>query len=182
MFRGTTYKSSEKIWQGPNWNPTFNSTVSLGQILLTSLAQFPSRVAQICHDDGSGMKSGEIFENAVRAALNFRDLGLKEGDIIGIAAKNSKLLSSLVVGAFTLGTPINTLDPLFLKDDIAHMFRITRPKIVLCDLENYQEVSSALQEIRLPVQVYIFSDAKLPKGAKSVGELLVAHSEERSFV
>lgn len=128
------------------------------------------------------MKSGEIFENAVRAALNFRDLGLKEGDIIGIAAKNSKLLSSLVVGAFTLGTPINTLDPLFLKDDIAHMFRITRPKIVLCDLENYQEVSSALQEIRLPVQVYIFSDAKLPKGAKSVGELLVAHSEERSFV
>lgn len=180
----TTYCSSEKIWRGPQWSPLYNSNVSLGQVLLTSLSHNSSDVGQICHDDGSEMKNSEIFQHSIRAALNLKDLGLKEGDIIGIAAKNSKFLAPIVIGAFTIGTPINTLDVLFVKEDIAHIFKITIPKIVLCDKENYEEVVKALEMIQLSIQVYIFCELNedIPKGAKSALELIRVHTGEKHFV
>lgn len=184
MNKGTLFNSKERIWQGPDWNPMYNSTVSIGQILVNAMAQHPSEIGQICHDDGSEMRNEEIVQAVVRVALNLKDLGLVEGNVIGIAARNSKYLAPVVFGAFTLGTPINTLDPLFEKDDIAHMFNITRPKIVLCDQENYLDVRGALLEIGTPVQVYIFceSDAVIPSGAKSIQELMAVHTGDTTFV
>lgn len=182
MNLGTSYESRVKVWKGPEWPHMYNSTVSLGQILMNSLMDFPDHVAQICYDDGTETKNSEILLDSIRVALSLRDLGLKEGDLVGIAAKNSKNLAAVAIGAFAMGIPINTLDPTFAKDDIAHMFKITEPKIVFCDQENCEEMKKALKEIDNKAKIYLFGDGGEVPETKSVAELLRRHPEEASFV
>lgn len=170
-----------KLWRGPEVKLFDDFTVSLGQSLMDSLARNPNGVGQICFDDGSEMKNSEILRNSTRVALNLRDLGLKEGNVIGIAAKNSKYLSSIILGAFALGTPVNTIDPTFQKSDIAHMFVITEPEIVLCDTENFPEVRQALKDIHSKAPIYLFGRKNEGWGTRSVSELLAEHPEEESF-
>lgn len=181
MTPKTHFDSLEKIWLGPEVELIDDFSVSLGQSLMDSLARNPDDVAQICFDDGSEMKNSEILRYSVRVALNLRDIGLKEGKVIGIAAKNSKFLSSVVLGAFALGTPVNTIDPTFERSDIAHMFEITEPEIVLCDTENFLEVRQALKDIHSMAPIYLFGSANEGWGTKPAMELLAEHPEEENF-
>lgn len=139
-------------------------------------------VGQICYDDGSEMKNSEILQNSIRVALHLKDLGLREGSVIGVAAKNSKFLSAVAIGALAMGFPISTLDWTFEKDDIVHIFRTTQPEVVFCDQYNCKEVKKALMELSSKAIVYIlFGDANSNSGVKTVSELLEKHPEEDTF-
>lgn len=181
---GTKFNSEEKIWSAPRVDPLFNPNISLGQIIVNSLSKAPDNVGQIYHENGHEMFNWEILRNSVRASLNLRDLGLKEGDVLGFAAGNSRHVASLVFGAMLNGIPVGTLDPTFELSDIRHMFGITQPKIVFCDEVNYQDVKSALDELQNPAQIYVFDDADpetVSHEWRSAMQLIAPHSEENSF-
>lgn len=184
----TAYDEKNKLWTGPRIESLYNPKVSLGQVIAASLARRPDNVGQICHDDNaSEMKNWEILRDSTRIALNLRELGLREGDVIGLAAGNSRNIAAVVFGALLNGIALSTLDPSFTLGDVAHIFKITQPKLVMCDDSNYVHVKSALKSIQNSAPIYVFdryADGKTNTEAewKSVSELLKDHPDESRFV
>lgn len=117
---------------------------------------------------------------SIRAAQNILKLGYKEGDMIGVIAKNSHNLAPIVFAALSIGCPVNTLDPTFECSDIIHMFSITKPKLVFCDEDNLDRVRESLSSINLTPRIYIFD--KVNKDFHSVDDLLVETHEEHTFL
>lgn len=185
----TTYHPERKEWSAPPTIRLYDKRVSLGQLVITALSSNLHAVGQISHDDGHEMKNWEILRDSVRAALNLRKFGLKEGDVLGFAATNSRHVSSIVFGALINGYPLSTVNSQFEVADVAHTFSITEPKVVFCDESNYKHVKGALMQLNNPSPVYVFTDDEEEEGVKSIGsecfsvhELLKAHPEEEDFL
>lgn len=182
---GSIFDEKTKTWSGPNTPPLFDPNESVGHYIITAMNKEPNLVTQISHDDGHEMQNWEIVQNSVRISLNLRDLGFKEGDVIGFAAGNSRYSSAFVIGASLLGTPLCTLDPYFDYADIVHIFSVTRPKLVVCDVLNYVKVQKALTELCNPAPVYVFDKDDIEdepnENMRPVKDLLQAHAEESTF-
>lgn len=176
----TTYE--DKVWYGPKVPPIYGPNVSLGQVLITCMARSRKRKAQICHDTGVSWTNEELHQLTIRCALNLLDLGLKEGDVIGVATKNEMILTPIVVAALLLGLPINPVNFSYKRGDILHMFSITEPKVVICCPENFQVIQSVIQEIGSNALVYIIGDRVEGNDQRSADELLKLHSAEELFV
>lgn len=174
---------SEKLWKGAENAPVNTSkVVSFGEILIRAMKQNLDRVAQICYDEGDQLTNREMIQLIFRCALNLRDLGLVEGDVIGVATKNEKILAPIVVAAFTLGLPVNAVNWSYKKEDIQHMFGITRPKVIICCLENFPTIMSVITDIGFQTLVYVI-DADMSNGnVQTALELLKSHAEEETFV
>lgn len=177
------YDSSEKQWHGPKILPIHHPKASLGQILIDSLSKNLKGVAEIFHDDDSAMTNEELLQFTVRCALNLTALGLKEGDVIGVTTHNEKYLTPLILAAFTIGTPVNNVNPMYKQEDIRHMFSLTRPVVVFCVPENFPIVKSVLKEIQLESPIYVMSDT-VDNAAlwRSALELFKPHPNENAFV
>lgn len=182
----TTYNAEKREWNAPPVIPLYKPTVSLGQLLIHALSAKPDGIAQICHEDGHESKNWEILRDTVRAAISLRALGLKEGDVLGFAAANSRHVAPIVFAALTNGYPVGTVNPNFVLLDVAHSFGITRPKIVVCDSGNYHHVKGALMQLNNPAPIYVFDEDVAEKsiGAEylSVRELLKTQPNEIDFV
>lgn len=108
-----TYNKKEKIWSRPSLSSTFNMTQNLGQCILFSLNLSVNDVVQISADTGIELTGGEIRKRAIRVAQNLNLLGIKEQEVIAIAATMSQHVAPVLFGCFLVGAPINTLDPEF---------------------------------------------------------------------
>lgn len=152
------YNSKTKIWSGPKAPYAFNPALGLGEIIHEALLKRPKKVAQILADDASQKTFEEIHVDSVKVAKNLVKLGQKLGDIVSVAGRNNKDIASVVFGCFFVGATVNTLDPIFEKDDLAHMFGIVKPKLVVCERSNLDHVKAALKEQNLSVQVLVFGE------------------------
>lgn len=177
-----TKLGSEKLWHGPPLDFNYGKTESVGSVLMGCMSRDLQGVAQICHDDKSVWTNEKMLQMSVRCALHFLDLGLKEGDVIGVAAKNEMILTPIMVAAFTIGLPVNAVNSGYKRSDFLHMFTITEPKVVICSSDNYQDIVSVVQEIGLRSHIYVLGDvANEQAGVKSAMELLKVHPEENHF-
>lgn len=147
---------------------------------MTSMGRNLKEVAQICY--GESWTNEELLQMAIRCALNLLDLGLREGDVIGVATKNEAILTPIVIAAFTLGLPINPVNSEYNVADLLHMFRITQPKVIICCPENHQYIQIILKEMGLKSHVYIIGDFDEKGSHKPAIELLTIHTGEKLFV
>lgn len=106
-------------------------------------------------------------------------LGLKQGEIIAVIAKNSENLAPIIFAAFSIGLIINTLDPTFESVEITHMLNITKPSLVFGDRDNLETVQRSLSELNLNVPLYTFGGAT--HFSRSIDDLLVETNAENSF-
>lgn len=182
MDRSTNkFDPATKIWSGPSL-PSSEAHLHLGHHLIRALSACPEMIGQISHEDGYEMKNEEILRNSVRLALSLRDLGLEEGDVVSIAAGNSRYMSALVFGAIFDGIAANTLDPNYKSGDLVHSLGITEPKLVFCDEVNLIEVLQAIREMKSEVPVYVMETERSGDTSyKSILDLLNAHPEEESY-
>lgn len=141
-----SYNPETKILSGIDFPEFFHPNVTLGQILLHYLKRDPSRIVQVCYDDGVELTAAEMIKLSSRAAQNLTKNGIKFGDVIGMVAKNTTYVTPIVLACILIGAPINTLDPSFDSHEIAHIFRQTKPKLVFCDHDNLTSVKMALVE------------------------------------
>lgn len=59
------------------------------------------------------MKNSEIRLKTICAAQNLLKMGYGKNDVIGIAARNHPNVAPIVFASFSIGAPINPLDPKF---------------------------------------------------------------------
>lgn len=139
-----SYDNKTKILSGMNVLPFYHPNVTIGQVIMHYLQREPGRIVQSCYDDGVDLTAGEMAKLASRIAGKLTKEGFKFGDVIGLVAKNTTYVAPVVLGCFLVGCPVSTLDPTFDSNEVANIFRQTKPKLVFCDHDNYEVVTEAL--------------------------------------
>lgn len=152
------YDPVEKTWSGPQLQSIYNPKTSIGEIIFCSLKRNPKNVAQINADDQVTLTYEQILAKSILVAENLAQLGFIRGDIIALVSRNNSELSSIFFGCLMQGLVVNTLDPTFLTDDILHMFKATKPKLVFCEAHNEVYVKEAIAQLSLVSKIVIIGD------------------------
>lgn len=148
----SSYDPINKIWSGPSNPPIYNPEVGLGYLILNLLKNSPDRVIQVNADNGVKTTCGEMFQKSVKIVRFLTSIELKQNDVVGIVARNSENLTSIVFACLTLGLPLNPLAPfagIMGEKDITFMYEKTKPKIIFCDFDLVEVVKSAVLKIPL---------------------------------
>lgn len=121
-----------------------------------------------------------MWLRTVRAAQNIQKYGYQPKDVFTFVAKNSDFLAPVIFASFCLGCPINTLDPSFAKSDIIHMLKITKPRLMFCDVDVYPLVSECLTELNNEVKIFTFGGQC--GSSEAVENLFVETGTEKAFM
>ncbi|XP_053678593.1 uncharacterized protein LOC128728967 [Anopheles nili] len=182
--RGRTcfYDPATHIWTGLPTPPLFNVNQSLGQLVLTMLRRCdPQHITQINADAGHAVTCGEMYLRTVRVAEHLQRLGYgKDTPMAALASRNGEHVAPVMFACFTLGIPINTLDPGFTVADFAHMFRITRPVLVFCESDILEVVREGAKQANLE-PVFVLFETQVA-GFRHVQELLEPTGTEELFL
>ncbi|XP_037034136.1 4-coumarate--CoA ligase 1-like [Bradysia coprophila] len=147
-----SYDRNTKILSGIDVPPMYHPNITLGEFLLHYLYRDSTRVIQTNHDDGVQITAGEMAKLGCQIAGGLLK-HIKMGDVIGIVCKNTSYVTPLILGGFLAGTPVSTVDPTYRANDIAHVFSLTKPKIVFCDKDNLSEVKEGLRQSEIDCKV-----------------------------
>lgn len=174
------YDSANKTWSGQVEPNILNPEANIGQVVLNLLSRTPDKIIQINADSGYEMTCADMKRRIVRVALHLKNLGYRIGDLATLACSNTENLVPVYFACVTLGIAVNPLAPVFKRDDLAHMMRLTQSKVVFCDEANRVEVEEAVKEaIRIRPRIYVMGDGR--GAALSVDELLTPVEGEECF-
>ncbi|KAG5670853.1 hypothetical protein PVAND_001087 [Polypedilum vanderplanki] len=153
MFK-PTYDKATKVWSGPKVPPIFNPDQNLGQLIVKVLEQTPDAVTQISADTNVSVTCGEMRERILKFAVHLNNLGLKQGDVIGVVAGNTENIAPTVFACFFLGLPVNPLTPVMVKSNIVQMYSKTKPKLIFCDEKNLKIVQNSVDMMKSEAKIY----------------------------
>lgn len=142
------FNSETKTWSGLDLPLLYHPNVSVGRVVLNALHRDYNKVIQINDIDNTTLTAGQIKLNATRIALHLVEHKIKMNDCVGVIARNSKHIGAVVFASLTLGCPVNPLDPSFTATDIAHMFRLTKPRIIFIDDDLIKSLKIVLKELK----------------------------------
>ncbi|XP_030560343.1 probable 4-coumarate--CoA ligase 3 [Drosophila novamexicana] len=166
----TSYDSVEKTWSGPKDKEYYGPDMTLGEVALLILKLHADNVMQIFDPTGETLTGAQLYEQSRRLAHAFQHLKLHRGDVVGISAKNTTYLTEVVIAALLSGTPINPLHPDFDKETVAYMYEITKPKVIFCDLDNYETLAAVKKSLKFKTELILLSGS-LP-GVRNIQDLL----------
>ena len=72
---------------------------------------FVLRFFKISDSDGTALTNGEAVSFAIRFAQHFRNMGLKQDDVVGIVGRNTTYITPLVLGCLLNCTPFHAINP-----------------------------------------------------------------------
>ncbi|XP_068143937.1 luciferin 4-monooxygenase [Drosophila tropicalis] len=172
----TKYDSCEKIWSGPKDKEYYGPDMTLGEVALLILRLHSDKVMQVFDPTGESLTGGQLLEQSRRLANAFSSLKLHRGDVVGISATNTSYLTEVVIAALLNGTPINPLHPEFESETVAYMYEITKPKVIFCDLANFEILSNVKNSLKFKTEL-ILLNGTLP-GVRNVQDLLELGSSD----
>ncbi|XP_050079091.1 probable 4-coumarate--CoA ligase 3 [Anopheles maculipalpis] len=176
-----TYDERSRTWYGVQTVPIYNPKANVGEVLNHILLRTPERIIQIDMDEDERMNCAEFRARMIRFVQNLTDAGLRKGDIVAMANANSVNVAPLACALMTIGVAFNPLAPGFNADDMAHMLRLTEPKMVFCDDSNVEVVSSAIRRVfDADRPLYVFESSR--SNVKHAEDLLQATGREEQFV
>lgn len=116
----------------------------------------------------------------IRAAQNILKLGFQENDVFSIIAGNSENVAPIVFASMSIGCPLNTLDPSFGTFEVAHMFKMAKPKLIFCDLNKLEVVLNSLEQLNMNAMIFTFGEST--EHSQNIDELLNETGDEQEFV
>ncbi|XP_030388396.1 probable 4-coumarate--CoA ligase 3 [Scaptodrosophila lebanonensis] len=177
------YKCDQRIWIGPRGKEYYGSDMTIGEVAMRILIELnPNKVLQICDCTGERLTGWQLAQQGLIIAQAFKRLGLHRGDVIGVSANNTTYLTGVIIAALLSGTPINPLHPDFNQETVKYMYDITTPKLIFCDVENYEIIKGVNEQLANPALIYLVNGSI--EGVPNVRELLSAHdgTKEVSYV
>lgn len=112
---GTAYNEEEKIWSGPRCKETYSREMTVGEAIVLQLRKTPKKVIQILESTGESLTAQDYLDHSMSLARNILDMGVQSGDIVGIYAKHSLHLATVILASFLCGTPIHGVYDKFEK-------------------------------------------------------------------
>ncbi|KAH8279427.1 hypothetical protein KR026_009539 [Drosophila bipectinata] len=172
----TKYDSFEKIWSGPKDKEYYGPDMTLGEVALIILRLYSDKVMQVFDPTGEQLTGGQLLEQSRRLAHSFQKLKLQRGDVVGISARNTTYLTEVVIAALLNGTPINPLHPEFDSETTAYMYEVTKPKVIFCDLDNYETLKEVKSSLKFETELILLTGT-IP-GVRNVQDLLADDGTE----
>ncbi|XP_037810846.1 luciferin 4-monooxygenase-like [Lucilia sericata] len=166
----TYYDPQQKLWSGPVKKDLYNENITLGEVIFLELSKHPQKLIQINDSTNEEMKAEEFLDHVMALSKNLLKLGLKVGDVVGMYANNATHTATVMVAAYLCGTPVNALYPGFDKDSAELIYKVTRPKIIFCDVENYEIAAKVNQDLQLNAPIFIMNGEV--KGVSSILSLV----------
>ncbi|KAH8320391.1 hypothetical protein KR067_001853, partial [Drosophila pandora] len=170
QMAATKYDSFEKIWSGPKDKEYYGPDMTLGEVALIILRLYSDKVMQVFDPTGEQLTGGQLLEQSRRLAHSFQKLKLQRGDVVGISARNTTYLTEVVIAALLNGTPINPLHPEFDSETTAYMYEVTKPKVIFCDLDNYETLKAVKSSLKFETELILLTGT-IP-GVRNVQDLL----------
>ncbi|XP_041776994.1 probable 4-coumarate--CoA ligase 3 [Anopheles merus] len=176
-----TYDEASRTWYGVQRVSIYNPKANVGEVVNHILLRTPDRIIQIDMDTGSRLSCAEFRMRMVRFAQHLTDAGLRKGDIVAMANRSSENVAPLACALMTLGAPFNPLAPGFNVEDMAHMLRLTQPKMVFCDDDNVEVVRQAVCSVLdREIPIYVFESQR--DDVKHAEDLLIPTGKEEQFM
>lgn len=144
-----SFDGISKIFSGPRLPQLYHPEITIGQVLMYQSLKFRNKVMQINVDDGVEMTYREITDMMTTIAENLVIKSLKFGDVAGFCAKNSNLLTPTVLGCLLLGVSISPVTISLGVDEIAKIFKETKPKIIFCDSDQVKNIEKVLKVLEM---------------------------------
>ncbi|KAH8374573.1 hypothetical protein KR200_001548 [Drosophila serrata] len=165
----TTYDPIQKVWSGTSIQSLYNEDLTVGQIIYRQLQRQPQRIFQISHTDNTRLTRLQMLQNASKVGCYLRDQGFDtETDMVGLLARNSTHVAALAYGCLFNGTPFHAVNPNLEQKTIASLYRITKPRILCCDVADYEKIKDIAASLGALV---VTVNGKLP-GVLSATDLL----------
>lgn len=95
-------------------------------------------------------------------------------------AANSDHLASIVLASFCLACPVAPMHPLLSKQELVRVLAKTKPSVIFCDADVYNQMNEALEELSFKIEVFTFCGKV--DGLEPVDNLLVETGDEPNFV
>ncbi|XP_034107870.1 luciferin 4-monooxygenase [Drosophila albomicans] len=164
------YDAATRTWQGPRGKEFYGPEMTLGEVTMRVLNLNADKVLQHCDPTGVELTGGQLAQQGLIIAQAFRRLKLSCGDVIGISANNTTYLTGVTIAAMLSGTPLNPLHPDFDEETVKYMYDITEPKLIFCDVENYEIIKAANARLVKPAFIYLVNGQL--QGVSDVWDLL----------
>lgn len=168
------YDAATRTWLGPRGKEFYGPEMTLGEVTMRVLNLNADKILQHCDITGVQLTGRQLAQQGLTIERAFRQMGLQCGDVIGIAANNTSYLTGVTIAAMLCGTPINPLHPDFdqgkkrllqnaptncssfaLLATVKYMFDITEPKLIFCDVENYEIIKAVNEKLAKPATIYL---------------------------
>ncbi|XP_005183354.2 uncharacterized protein LOC101887454 [Musca domestica] len=154
---GTKYNEAEKIWSGPKSKEIYSRDMTVGEAIVLQLRKTPQKVIQILESTGETLTAQEFLDHSMALAKRMLEMGISAGDIVGGYAKHSLHLGTVMLASFLCGTPVHGVFQSFEKGVIAKIYETSRPKIIFCDQENYENVLYVLDKLQLDAKIVLMT-------------------------
>lgn len=148
------YDPATKIWSGKFRHPIYNTEANVGYLFFEKLIQNPQNVCQISADTGKQLTNSEMYEKSLKFAKHFKDSNLKQGDVVGVIARNCENLAPMILGCFVLGIAINPMSVMMGVDEIVYNWSKNKPKVIFSDEKIVNTVKQAVDEMKLNAKIY----------------------------
>lgn len=164
------FNSELKIWESTKVPYPHSMDVYFGEIMLEFCENTPDRVIQFHHEENKALTCRELKNSSISIAKNLISIGIKSDDVVTIICRNSNFVTSFIHGCVLMGAIINPLTHQLSVDNISHLLKQTKPKLIICDPDMIPVIKVAMKLINLPL-VYVTGDESVD-GFQSTCELL----------
>jgi acyl-CoA synthetase (AMP-forming)/AMP-acid ligase II len=154
--------------------------VTLGELLLESLAKTPDKVLQVCADDNSILTCEQLRISSIRIAQYLKVIGIKSDDVIGMVLRQSHFATCFINGSILMGANVNPVDASLSDEDIRYIYMQTKPKIIICEHDAINKVEKALKDVDFHFRIYTTSDE--PSFYLKAKNFLKPTNEEENFI
>lgn len=100
----------------------------------------------------------EMRLKTIRAAQNLQKMDVQPRQVLGFMAGNSDHLAPIFLATICLGCTTAPFDPMLSKDELIRNIKKTKPTIMFCDANVYNQMNEALKELKWNIRVFIFGD------------------------
>ncbi|KAM7342454.1 luciferin 4-monooxygenase-like [Cochliomyia hominivorax] len=166
----TYYDPQQKLWSGPEKKDLYNENITLGEVTFLEYSKNLQKIIQINDSTNEKMTAEEFLDHVTALAKHLLKMGLKPGDVVGLYSHNCTHTATVMVASYLCGTPVNALYPEFDKDNVELIYKVTTPKIIFCDVENYEIILKVCQDLNFKIPIYVMNGEL--KGAPSILSLV----------
>uniref|UniRef100_A0A1I8NYI0 AMP-dependent synthetase/ligase domain-containing protein n=1 Tax=Stomoxys calcitrans TaxID=35570 RepID=A0A1I8NYI0_STOCA len=172
---GTTYDEKEKVWSGPIVKDAYDSDMTLGKAIVMQLQKTPQKIIQIWDLTGETLTSQQFLDYSTALAKNMLKMGVTCPDVVGLYAQHSLHVGTMMMASFLCGTPVSGVFHGFEIDTVVEIYEKTRPKLIFCDAENYQNALGVIDHLQLEARIVLMTGCI--EGVTNITELLSSNEK-----
>ncbi|EDW00652.1 4-coumarate--CoA ligase-like 7 [Drosophila grimshawi] len=176
-FCPTFYDPETKIWRGAKRRPYYDPRCSVGDVIHTTLGNFPNQVIQINIEDGTKVTCLEIRKWGVRLAMYLKKEQITQTDIVGLISETNNYVVAVVVASFFNATPFHAVNVTRDAKTVQRLYEVTKPKIMFCDGFDYERIKEITKEWAPKI---VLLSGRI-EGVTHIEDLLVPQPEENKY-